>query len=157
MHKLSISEEERYVGVTLQPGLARRCKGHSEKKASTARYSGHCIFAIQDKTGRLTPTQLKLLYNARVDCHLTHACEVVPDAIDAHVKDLERIQEWFIRRSQRVGKKAPRIALYTETGLMPLRVRRFVLLMRYLQYLLNLKDHHYAHLALTSSRSLNFA
>ncbi|PBK68635.1 hypothetical protein ARMSODRAFT_957656 [Armillaria solidipes] len=29
--------------------------------------------------------------------------------------------------------------------------------MRYLQYLLNLKDHHYAHLALTSSRSLYFA
>ncbi len=129
VHKLSISEEERYVGVTVQPGLARPFKVHSEKtEASTARYSGHCIFAIQDKTGRLTPTQLKLLYNARVDCHLTHACEVVPDAIDAHVKDLEKIQEWFIRRSLRVGKKAPRIALYTETGLMPLRVRRFVLL-----------------------------
>ncbi|PBK99939.1 hypothetical protein ARMGADRAFT_877960, partial [Armillaria gallica] len=157
VYKLSISEEERYVGVTVQPGLARPFKVHLEKKASTARYSGHCIFAIQDKTGRLMSMQLKLLYNARVDCHLTHACEVVPDTINAHVKDLEKIQEWFIRWSLHVGKKAPRIALYTETGLIPLRVRRLLLLMCYLQYLLNLKDHHYTHLALTSSRSLYFA
>ncbi|PBK59022.1 hypothetical protein ARMSODRAFT_852415, partial [Armillaria solidipes] len=114
-------------------------------------------FAIQDKTGRLTPAQLKLLYSARVDCHLTHACEVVPDAIDAHIKDLEKVQAWFIRRSLRVGKKASAVALYTETGLMPLRVRRFLLLLRYLEYLLNLDAHHYAHLALESSKSLYFA
>ncbi len=96
----------------MQSDLARPFKLHAEKKASTARYSGHCIFAMQDKTGRLTPAQLKLLYSARVDCHLTHACEVVPDAIDAHVKDLEKVQAWFIRRSLRVAKKAATIGLY---------------------------------------------
>ncbi len=40
-----------------------------------------------------------------------------------------------------VGKKAAVIALYTETGLMPLRVRRFLLLLRYLEYLLELDRH----------------
>ncbi|KAJ7796298.1 hypothetical protein B0H13DRAFT_2392703 [Mycena leptocephala] len=35
--------------------------------------------AIEDKTGRLTPKELKMLYMARVDCHLTHGCEIALD------------------------------------------------------------------------------
>ncbi|KAK0222870.1 hypothetical protein EDD85DRAFT_778938, partial [Armillaria nabsnona] len=84
----------------------------------------------------------KLLYSARVDCHLNHVCEVVPDAIDVHIKDLEKMQAWFIRRFLRVGKKAVSL----------LSIQKL-----YLEYLLDLDHCLYAYVALESSESLYFS
>jgi hypothetical protein len=44
--------------------------------------------------------------------------------------------------------------LFTETGIMPLRIRRFLLLLGYLQYLLSFNLSHLAHARLHSSIEL---
>jgi hypothetical protein len=44
--------------------------------------------------------------------------------------------------------------LFTETGIMPLRIRRFMLLLKVLQYLLSLKMPHLARAAFNSSIEL---
>jgi hypothetical protein len=44
--------------------------------------------------------------------------------------------------------------LFTETGIMPLRIRRFLLLLVYLQYLLSLKLSHLARASLNTSIEL---
>jgi hypothetical protein len=48
--------------------------------------------------GRLTPKELKELYMARIDCHLTHGYEVTPNSEDVHVKQPTKVQIRFIRR-----------------------------------------------------------
>jgi hypothetical protein len=42
--------------------------------------------AVEDMTGRLTLKEVKELYMARVDCHLIHGCEIMPDSEDIHLK-----------------------------------------------------------------------
>jgi hypothetical protein len=53
--------------------------------------------AVEDMMGRLTPKELKELYMARVDCHLIHGCEIMPDSEDIHLKQLSQVQISFIR------------------------------------------------------------
>jgi hypothetical protein len=110
--------------------------------------------AIEDKTGRLTPRELKMLYMARVDCHLTHGCEISPDCEDVHVKQLCDVQVSFIRQMLNLHSRSMIIPLYTETGIVPLRVRRFILALGYLQHLLELLPTHFARAALNNSIKL---
>ncbi|KAJ7267675.1 hypothetical protein B0H12DRAFT_1209080 [Mycena haematopus] len=76
-------------------------------------------------TGRLTPKELKQLYMARIS----------PDT---------KVQISFLRQMLNMHK----------TGIMPLRVRRLILALGYLCYLLDLPDDHYARAALNSSLEL---
>jgi hypothetical protein len=109
---------------------------------------------IEDSAGRLTPKQFKNLYMARVDCHLIHGCEVSPDCEDVHVKQLCTIQVDFLRQVLNVHSQSMLICLFTETGIMPLRIRRFLLLLGYMQYLLSLKLSHLARACLNNSIEL---
>jgi hypothetical protein len=109
---------------------------HYKAKASTARYCAHKILGIEDAAGRLTPKEFKTLYMARVDCHLIHGCEVSPDSDDVHVKELCAVQTDFLRQVLNINSHSMLAPLFTETGIMPLRIRRFLLLLGYLQYLL---------------------
>ncbi|KAJ7262647.1 hypothetical protein B0H12DRAFT_1269863 [Mycena haematopus] len=138
---LKIVTEEKYVGVNFHTDTQNMFEDHYKAKAGTARYCAHRIMAIEDKTGRLTPRELKTLYMARVDCHLTHGCEISPDCEDVHVKHLCDVQSMVI-------------SLYTETGIVPLRVRRFILALGYLQYLIGLHPSHFANAALNNSIKL---
>lgn len=87
---------------------------------------------VEDSTGALTPKQFKNLYMARVDCHLIHGCEVSPDSEDVHVEQLCAIQIDFWRQALNVHSHSMLVVLFTETGIMPLRIRRFLLLLGYL-------------------------
>jgi hypothetical protein len=109
---------------------------------------------IEDSTGRLTPKELKTLYMPRVDCHLIHGCEVCPDSEDIHVKELCVIQIDFLRQILNVHSHSMLAPLFTETGIIPLRIRRFILLLGYLQYLLSLSPSHLARTCLISSIEL---
>jgi hypothetical protein len=105
---------------------------HYKAKARTARY--YRIMAIEDMTGRLTPKELKQLYMARVDC--LHACEISPDSEDLHVKQLCKVQVSFIRQMLNLHRRSMIAPLFTETGIMPLRVRRLLLVLSHLGYFL---------------------
>jgi hypothetical protein len=78
-----------------------------------------------------------MLYMARVDCHLTHGCEISRDCEDVHVKQLCEVQVSFIRQMLNLHGRSMIIPLYTETGIVPLQVRRFILALGYMQCLLN--------------------
>lgn len=74
------------MGVNLSTEIQNMFAEHYKAKARTARFCGHRIMAIEDMTGRLTPNELKQLYMARVNCHLIHGYEILPDSEDVHVK-----------------------------------------------------------------------
>ncbi|KAJ7846466.1 hypothetical protein B0H13DRAFT_2407849 [Mycena leptocephala] len=127
---------------------------HYKAKASTARYCAHRIMGIEDSTGRLTPKELKTLYMARVDYHLIHGCEVPPDSEDKHIKQLCAVQVDVLRQMTNVHSQSMLAPLFTETGIMPLRTRRFMILLGYLRYILSLKLPHFAGARLNSSIEL---
>jgi len=91
---------------------------------------------------------------ARVDCHLIHGCEISPDSEDIHFKHLGKVQIRFIRQMLNLHSRSVIAPLFTETGIVPLRVRRFLLVLRHLTYFLSLNDQHYARAALDSSWEL---
>ncbi|KAJ7573514.1 hypothetical protein C8J56DRAFT_708540, partial [Mycena floridula] len=121
---LEVKSEEIYVGVTIRTGLVNPFEKHYKVKASSARYAAHRIMAIQDRTGTLPPKALKTLFMAWVDCYLIQGCEICPDAQENLIKELSEVQIRFIRRILNVHNRCMIIPLYTETGIMPLRIRR---------------------------------
>lgn len=151
---LAIKVQGKYVGMNFRTDTRNMFEDHYKAKASTARYCAHRIMGIEDSTGRLTPKELKTLYMARVDCHLIHGCEVSPDCEDTHVKELCAVQVDFLRQMLNVHSQSLLAPLFTETGIMPLRIRRFMILLVYLQYLVSLKLPHFARAALNSSTEL---
>jgi hypothetical protein len=151
---LTIKEKEKYVGMNINTSTRNMFEDHYKAKASTARYCAHRIMGLEDSAGRLTPKEFKVLYMARVDCHLIHGCEVSPDSEDIHVKELCMVQVNFIRQMLNVHSHSVLVGLFTETGIMPLRIRRFLLLLGYLQYLLTLESSHLARVSLDSSIKL---
>ncbi|KAJ6501158.1 hypothetical protein C8R47DRAFT_970601, partial [Mycena vitilis] len=152
--QISVTSEEKYVGVNLRTDTRNMFADHYKAKARTARYCGHRIFAIEDMTGGLTQKELKPLLMGRVDCHLTHGCEISPDSEDVHVKQLCKVQVTFIRRMLNLHRRSMIAPLFTETGIMPLRVRRLLLTLSHLRHFLDLKDDHLARAALNSSFEL---
>jgi hypothetical protein len=153
--QLKIESEEKYVGVLFRTDTQNILEAHYKAKARTARYCGYRIMAIEDMTGRLTPKELKELYMARIDCHLTHACEVTPDSEDVHIKQLTKVQIRFIRHMLNLHSRSMVAPLFTETGITPIRVRRLQLILQHLVYFLGLNDSHYARAALNSSLELS--
>jgi hypothetical protein len=105
---------------------------------------------LEDATGRLTPKEYRQFYMARVDCHLIHGCEISPDCEDAHVKELCNIKVGFLRQILNVHSHSMLVPLFTETGIMPLQVRRYLVLLSYLRYLLTLEPTHLARACLNS-------
>jgi hypothetical protein len=70
------------------------------------------------------------------------------------VKQLCEVQISFIRQMLNLHGRSMIIPLYTETGIVPLRVRRFILALGYLQHLLELLPTHFARAALNNSIKL---
>ncbi|KAF9009837.1 hypothetical protein BDZ89DRAFT_516209 [Hymenopellis radicata] len=69
----------------------------------------------------------------------------------------QNLYHWFIRRMLRLGKKSMKAPLYTETGIMPVRVGCYMLtlgFLGFLEYAIGLEDGHLAKAALTSARTL---
>jgi hypothetical protein len=91
---------------------------------------------VEDAAGRLIPKEFKTLYMARVDCHLIHECEVSPDSDDVHLKELCAVQTDFLCQVLNIHSNSMLAPLFTETGIMPLCIRRLLLLLGYLQHLL---------------------
>ncbi|KAJ7123418.1 hypothetical protein C8R44DRAFT_875615 [Mycena epipterygia] len=151
---LKVKTEEKYVGVNFRTDTQNMLAAHYKAKACTAHYCEHRIMAVEDMTGRLTPKELKELCMARVDCHLIHGCKITPDSEDVYVKQLSKVQISFIHHMLNLHPRSSIARLFTETGLMPLRVRRLLIILKHLVYFLGLPKGHYARAALDSSLEL---
>jgi hypothetical protein len=90
----------------------------------------------------------------RVDCNLIHGCESSPDCEDIHVAQLSKVQVRFICQMLNLRARSMIAPLFTETGIIPLRVRRFQLVLKLLIYFLGLNNTDDARAALKSSLGL---
>jgi exonuclease III len=152
--EVKIVIEHTYIGVTFSSSNNIFMK-HYEKKAIAARHAGNSIFGIEDSLGFLPVDEALNLYNALVDPHLTHGADVCIDVAQAHLSKLERIQHYFVRRLLGLPTNSLLVALFTETGLLPLKFRRLLVALNYLKYLVNLPLSRLARKALEDSITLD--
>jgi hypothetical protein len=78
----------------------------------------------------------------------------MPDTDAALLDKLERVFLKFGRRALCLHERSPRVLVTSELGLMPLKTRRFVLLLRLLAYLIALPEARLVHKALLVSEAL---
>jgi hypothetical protein len=91
---------------------------------------------------------------ARIDCYLISAAEISID-IDAHlVEEFLDVQHLFLRRLLGINSRAMLAVLFTETGLMPIRIRRLLLTLSRLRYMLELGEERRVRAALLDSVDL---
>lgn len=81
-------------------------------------------------------------------------CEVMLDVCPQHLEWLEKIQRRFIRRLLGLGDRSPVAPLFTETNIVPIRYRRLMGAISYLEYLSTPKASLYARSAMLDSWNL---
>jgi hypothetical protein len=128
---------------------------HYRVKASKAQGVAHASFTVDSMIGSLPPKEGIQLYMARVDPHLISGCEVVLDVTSRLVVKLEKPQKRFLRRLLGLNPRSMRAILFTETGLLPIRYRRVILVLRHAMYWAQLPQSHYAKAAHDESLRLS--
>ncbi|OSD07970.1 hypothetical protein PYCCODRAFT_1357714 [Trametes coccinea BRFM310] len=125
-----------YVGMTFSTTAADMFHAHYDAKVTTARRVAGAALALHSYVGSIPPLIALCLYRARVEPHLTAGCEVALDVHNRCLSDLVAVQHLFLRRALHLSAHAQLLPLFTETGLWPLRYRRYHLALRYLLYIL---------------------
>ncbi|EIN14587.1 hypothetical protein PUNSTDRAFT_24260, partial [Punctularia strigosozonata HHB-11173 SS5] len=152
--ELAWTDVDTHVGTTFATTSRNILQQHYVRKRSDANTIANITFAVRAKIGDLRPTDAFKLYMARIDPHLTHACEIALDIDPVLLRMLEGVQFRYLRRALGLTARSHTVVLFTETGLMPLRHRRLILALRYLVHLCSLPADHYAYLALQQSFAL---
>jgi hypothetical protein len=145
--------EFKYVGIWFTSVHANVFARHYAIKASKARGTANAIFAPKHRIGSLPVREGLLLYKARVDCYLTSGCELSLDT-DMLVTEHVEVQHLFLRRLLGLNSHSMLAVLFTETGLMPVRICRLLLALGRLEYMLSTDPGHVVHLALLDSVAL---
>ncbi|KAJ7199095.1 hypothetical protein C8J57DRAFT_1104651 [Mycena rebaudengoi] len=91
---------------------------------------------------------------ACVDPHLISGADIIVDVDAAALSALEKVQKTYLRRILGLGTSSICAPLFTEMGLLPVRYRRLILAIRYVNYVVGLEKTHYAWLALADSFDL---
>ncbi|KAF7360730.1 Reverse transcriptase domain-containing protein [Mycena venus] len=137
---VELVHEFKYVGIWLTSTTSNIFSRNYEIKASKARNACNAIFAMKHRTGSLPVKEGLQLYMARVDCYLISAAEISID-VDAHLLDnYLDAQHLFLRRLLGINSRSMLAVLFTETGLMPIRIRRLLLAFSRLRYMVALGD-----------------
>ncbi|KAJ7198660.1 hypothetical protein B0H12DRAFT_1037326, partial [Mycena haematopus] len=94
------------------------------------------------------------LYMARVDCYLISGCELALDTDSALLQEHLEAQHMFLRRLLGLNPHSMLAILFTETGQMPVRVRRLLLALGRLNYMVVADHTRVVHSALLDSIAL---
>ncbi|KLO20657.1 hypothetical protein SCHPADRAFT_789022, partial [Schizopora paradoxa] len=94
------------------------------------------------------------LYMACIDPHLTYGAELILDTSNVQLEPLQAVQHKYLRHILGLNPCSILAPLFTETGVVPLQLRRAELTIRYLKYLVSLPQHHYAKAAFDEARAL---
>ncbi|KAJ7679003.1 hypothetical protein DFH06DRAFT_1165435 [Mycena polygramma] len=127
---------------------------HYKIKASKARGTSNAIFGLKHRTGSLPVRDALHIFRARVDCYLTSGCELSLDTDGKLLKEHLDVQHDFLRRLLGLNSHSMLAVLFTETGMMPLRIRRLLLALGRLEYLLGTDKGRVVHDALLDSMAL---
>lgn len=114
--RVSIEEEPTYVGFTFWSTSHHILHEHYSIKVGKEQKIGNMVLALQSVIGRLPPWEMKRLYMALVDPHLTHGAGINLDVDLPLLKKLEEIQEHFLYRLLSIGSKSLSMFLFTETA-----------------------------------------
>ncbi|KAJ7023058.1 hypothetical protein C8F04DRAFT_1193808 [Mycena alexandri] len=93
------------------------------------------VFALKHRIGTLPVKEGILMYTARVDCYLISGCELSLDTAGGLIEEHIDVQHTFLRRLLRLNSHSMLAILFTETGQMPLRIRRLLLALGRLRYM----------------------
>ncbi len=126
-----------YVGARFSTTTRHIFAEHREAKAKAARCVANVTLSLESYVGSIPPRVARTIYLAHVDPHLTYGCEVDLDVDDSSYIQLENVQVSFLRRSLLLSRHSPRVILYTMMNIWPLRYRRALLALRYLEYVLS--------------------
>ncbi|KAF5371511.1 hypothetical protein D9615_009610 [Tricholomella constricta] len=146
--------EYTYVGITFDFASSSMFRTHCTTKASAASGISGATFTLDSFVGTVPPSDGRQLYMARVDPHLIHGCEVIIDVDRAALNELEKVQRTFIRRMLHLSARSLLHPLHTETGLMPIKYRRIILAVGFLNSIFRLPPNCLAYVALMDSVSL---
>jgi hypothetical protein len=123
--RVPIGEKQTYVGLTVLSTDRNIIKLHYDFKAGKAK-TGNMILALQSVIGKLPPWELRKMYMALFDPHLTLqvGAEICLDIKPPLLEKLEDIQHRFLGRLLNVGEKCLSALLFTETAIIPIKYRR---------------------------------
>ena len=127
--------EFKYVGVWFTSIHKNILARHCEIKASRARNVSSAIFALKHRIGSLPVREGLVLYMARADCYLVSGCELALDTSADLLAELQDAQHSFLRRLLGLNPCSMLALLFTETGQMPVRIRRLLLALGRLKYM----------------------
>ncbi|KAJ7169831.1 hypothetical protein C8R46DRAFT_213930 [Mycena filopes] len=133
-----------YMGVQICRNLvsihANVFARHYAAKASKARGAANAIFALKHRVGTMPVKEGIQLYMARVDCYLISGCELALDTAAGLLDVYVDVQHTFLRRLLGLNSHSMLAILFTETGQMPLRIRRILLALGRLRYMVMVEE-----------------
>ncbi|KAJ7078793.1 hypothetical protein C8R44DRAFT_654372, partial [Mycena epipterygia] len=89
-----------------------------------------------------------------VDCYLISGCELALDTDNSLIQEHMEAQHMFLRRLLGLNPHSMLAVLFTETGQMPVRIRRLLLALGRLQYMVEVGPARVVHSALLDSMAL---
>ncbi|KAF6750695.1 hypothetical protein DFP72DRAFT_817439 [Ephemerocybe angulata] len=135
--QLQVVTEVSYLGfLVTSSGSSGPLRKHYNVKAQKAKRITGTMRGVEKLTGLLPVPCARKLYMALVDPHLTHGADVMVDHVERARREQEKEQEQYLRRVLGVGSRCRKCILFTETGLIPLQVRRLSLTVKCILYLL---------------------
>ncbi|KAJ7868445.1 hypothetical protein B0H13DRAFT_1635715, partial [Mycena leptocephala] len=111
-------------------------------------------FGLKHRIGSLPVQEGLQLYMARVDCYLISGCELSLDTDNTLLKEHLEVRHLFLRRLLGLNPHSMLAVLFTETGQMPVRIRRLLLALSRLRYMAALEPSRVVHSALLDSVAL---
>lgn len=153
-HTLEWTHQHKYLGVHVTSCRADIFSDHFDHKAKVALKVTNVAFTLASYLGDLPPREGLILYNCRVDPHLTHGAEVALGVSPANIGLLADIQIKFLRRLLHVQKRSMRAPLFTETGSLPLPFRRAGFALKFLSRLVMTEGHRFSHWCLQENVKL---
>ncbi|KAF9058854.1 hypothetical protein BDP27DRAFT_1504073, partial [Rhodocollybia butyracea] len=158
--QVDIVKRYTYVGMVYRTGDFRAFSSiiepHYTNKAAKARKIAHAVLHIESMIGCLPVHEGKILYMGCIDPHLIQGCEVAIDTSPTLIEQLNTIQLSFFRRLLGLSKTSIKVPIYiTETGIIPLHLRRLQLQIRSLAYFIDCPNNALVRAALNESIALN--
>ncbi|KZV68968.1 hypothetical protein PENSPDRAFT_581662 [Peniophora sp. CONT] len=151
--RLKYTETYDYIGFKLRSTHKNMFADHFKAKASKARRVANTMFALKVFVGCVPPWEGRIILGARVEPHLIHGCDVVPD-VDSCSDALYAVHHYALRRLLGLNPRSMLAPLFTELNVIPIRYRRITLCLRYLDYALHLPPTHLVYAALCDSLAL---
>ncbi len=142
-HALKWTHQHKYLGVHVTSCRADIFSNHFVHKVKVALRVTNVTFTLLNYLGDLPPQEGLILYNSRVDPHLTHGAEVALGVSPTNIVLLEDVQVKFLRRLLRIQKRSMQTPLFTETGTLPIAFRRTRFALQFLSRLVTMEDHRF--------------